>query len=134
DFFQNPTVLYNGLIAPMANLQFSGVVWYQGESDIDIRSRYCKIMKSLIADWRQTFDNPMLPFYIVELADFLHPSDTGGRAAWQQMRDAQRQAAEETDRAYWIKNGDIGEWNDIHPRDKKTPGRRTAEAILNTPQ
>ena len=134
DFFQNPTVLYNGLIAPMANLQFSGVVWYQGESDIDIRSRYCKIMKSLIADWRQTFDNPILPFYIVELADFLHPSDTGGRAAWQQMRDAQRQAAEETDRAYWIKNGDIGEWNDIHPRDKKTPGRRTAEAILNTPQ
>lgn len=134
DFFQNPTTLYNGLIAPMARLPFRGVVWYQGESDVDIRHRYCGLMKSLIADWRDTFDNPQLQFYIVELADFLHPSDTGGRAAWQQMRDAQRQAAEETDRAYWIKNGDIGEWNDIHPRDKKTPGRRTAEAILSTPR
>ncbi|MDE5727384.1 MAG: sialate O-acetylesterase, partial [Duncaniella sp.] len=56
--------------------------------------------------------------------------DTGGRAAWQEMRDAQKRAAEETDHARWIKNGDIGEWNDIHPRDKKTPGRRTARAIL----
>lgn len=134
DFFQNPTTLYNGLIAPMAHLPFRGVVWYQGESDIDLRNRYCNLMKALIADWRDTFGNPRLPFYIVELADFLHPSDTGGRAAWQQMRDAQRRAAEETDRAYWIKNGDIGEWNDIHPRDKKTPGRRTAESILTTPE
>lgn len=134
DFFQNPTTLYNGLIAPMARLPFRGVVWYQGESDVDIRDRYCTLMKSLIADWRDTFEDPQLPFYIVELADFLHPSDTGGRAAWQQMRDAQRQAAEETDRAWWIKNGDVGEWNDIHPRDKKTPGTRTAEAILASPK
>lgn len=134
DFFQNPATLYNGLIAPMAPLPFRGVVWYQGESDIDIRNAYCGLMKTLIADWRETFEDPSLPFYIVELADFLHPSDTGGRNAWQQMRDAQRRAAEETDRAYWIKNGDVGEWNDIHPRDKKTPGRRTAEAILATPR
>lgn len=134
DFFQNPTTLYNGLIAPMVRLPFRGVVWYQGESDIDIRNRYCDIMKSLIADWRNSFGNPEMPFYIVELADFLHPSDTGGRNAWQEMRDAQRRAAEETPRAYWIKNGDIGEWNDIHPRDKKTPGKRTADAIINTPR
>ena len=133
DFFQNPSTLYNGLIAPMASLPFRGVVWYQGESDVDIRNQYCELMKALIADWRDTFANPGLPFYIVELADFLHPSDTGGRSAWQEMRDAQRRAAEETDRAYWIKNGDIGEWNDIHPRDKKTPGKRTAQAILATP-
>lgn len=134
DFFNNPTTLYNGLIAPMAKLPFRGVIWYQGESDIDIRNSYWDIMKTLIADWRSTFNDQGLPFYIVELADFLHPSNTGGRAAWQEMRDAQRKAAEETERAYWIKNGDIGEWNDIHPRDKKTPGKRTAEAILNTPE
>ncbi len=133
DFFQNPTVLYNGLIGPMVHLPFRGVVWYQGESDVDIRNQYCDLMKTLIADWRETFDDPTLPFYIVELADFLHPSNTGGRAAWQEMRDAQRRAAEETDNAWWIRNGDIGEWNDIHPRDKKTPGRRVADAILATP-
>ncbi len=130
DFFQTPTVLYNGLISPFVNMSFRGVVWYQGESDVDIRSQYKDLMKTLIADWRESFANPTLPFFIVELADFLHPSDQGGRRAWQEMRDAQRMAAEETTDAYWIKNGDVGEWNDIHPRDKKTPGTRTATAIL----
>lgn len=130
DFFQTPTVLYNGLISPFVNMPFRGVVWYQGESDVDIRSQYKDLMETLIADWRKSFNNPDMPFFIVELADFLHPSDKGGRAAWQEMRDAQRLAAEETPNAYWIKNGDVGEWNDIHPRDKKTPGTRTADAIL----
>ncbi len=130
DFFQTPTVLYNGLISPFVNMSFRGVVWYQGESDVDIRSQYKDLMKTLIADWRESFANPTLPFFIVELADFLHPSDQGGRRAWQEMRDAQRMAAEETTDAYWIKNSDVGEWNDIHPRDKKTPGIRTATAIL----
>lgn len=129
DFFQSPTVLYNGLIAPMTKFPFKGVVWYQGESDVDIRKEYKNMMKSLIADWRVKTGNESLPFYIVELADFLHPSDTGGRAAWQEMRDAQRMAAEETADAYWIRNGDIGEWNDIHPLDKRTPARRVVEAM-----
>ncbi len=130
DFFQNPTVLYNGLIAPMADLPFRGVVWYQGESDVDINDTYADLMKALISDWRRTFGNQQLPFYIVELADFLHPSNVAGRAEWQKMRDAQRRAADETNGAKWILNSDNGEWNDIHPLDKKTPGTRVAEAIL----
>ncbi len=71
-----------------------------------------------------------MPFYIFELADFLHPSDIGGRKAWQEMRESQKQASEETDNAYWIKNGDLGEWNDSHPGDMKTPGIRVAKPIL----
>lgn len=131
DFFQSPSVLYNGLITPFVNMPFRGVVWYQGESDVDIRGEYTDLMTTLIGDWRNTFSDSSLPFYIVELADFLHPSDKGGRGAWQEMRDAQKKAAEITPRTRWIKNGDIGEWNDIHPRDKKTPGKRVADAILD---
>lgn len=130
DFFQTPSVLYNAMIEPMVKLPFRGVVWYQGESDVDIRNEYAQLLKSLIADWRESFGDDAMPFYIVELADFLHPSDTYGRRSWQEMRDAQRRAAEETPGATWIKNGDIGEWNDIHPRDKKTPGTRVADKII----
>ncbi|MDE6337297.1 MAG: sialate O-acetylesterase, partial [Muribaculaceae bacterium] len=133
DFFQTPTVLYNGLIAPMLNFPFRGVVWYQGESDVDIRNEYTALMKSLMNDWRDKFDDEQLPFFIVELADFLHPSDTYGRKSWQEMREAQRKAADETPEAWWILNGDVGEWNDIHPRDKKTPGTRVAAKILENP-
>lgn len=132
DFFQTPSALYNGLIAPMVNFPFRGVVWYQGESDVDNRAEYTALLKSLVADWRAKLGNEDLPFYIVELADYLHPSDTRGRAAWQEMRDAQRRAAEETPGVYWIKNGDVGEWNDIHPLDKKTPGTRVAAKIRET--
>lgn len=134
DFFQTPSVLYNGLIAPFVNLPFRGVVWYQGESDVDIRQEYTALLKSLMADWRNSLDDPQLPFFIVELADFLHPSDTYGRQSWQEMRDAQHRAADETTDAYWIKNGDIGEWNDIHPRDKKTPATRVADAMMAHPR
>lgn len=133
DFFQTPSVLYNGLISPVLNFPYRGVVWYQGESDIDNRGEYDRLMKSLIADWRAKRGDALLPFYIVELADFLHPNDKGGRQAWQEMRDAQRKAAEETAEAWWIQNGDVGEWNDIHPRDKKTPGDRVAQKILENP-
>lgn len=130
DMFQTPSVLYNGLIAPMAHIPFRGAVWYQGESDVDNHTTYASMLKTLMADWRSTFGNPSLPFYIIELADYLHPSDTQGRHDWHQMREAQRQAAEQTSGAHWIKNRDTGEWNDIHPLDKKTPATRTAEAIL----
>lgn len=133
DFFQTPSVLYNGLISPMLNFPFRGVVWYQGESDVDNRDEYASLMKSLMADWREKLNDPDLPFFIVELADFLHPSDIEGRRSWEEMRKAQREAAEQTPAARWIQNGDVGEWNDIHPRDKKTPGRRVAEKIRENP-
>lgn len=131
DFFQTPSVLYNGLITPFVNIPFRGVVWYQGESDVDIREEYQDLLMTMMNDWRKTFAEETLPFYIVELADFLHPSDTGGRRAWQEMRDAQKAAAEATPGAFWIKNGDIGEWNDIHPLNKKTPATRVVDTMLH---
>lgn len=133
DFFQTPSVLYNSMIHPLAHLPFRGVVWYQGESDVDIRFEYASLLKSLITDWRATFSDEELPFYIVELADFLHESDVNGRKSWQEMRESQRKAADESASAWWVRNGDIGEWNDIHPRDKKTPGIRVATKILEHP-
>jgi sialate O-acetylesterase len=129
--FNYPTVLYNGMIAPLLNVPVQGVVWYQGESDVDIRYEYADLLKTMINDWRTAFNNPELPFYVVELADFLHPSDIGGRKAWAEQRQAQAEACEATTRATLIHNSDTGEWNDIHPKDKKTPALRIVEAILN---
>jgi sialate O-acetylesterase len=127
--FNYPTVLYNGMIAPLLNIPVQGVVWYQGESDVDIRDEYAGLLTTMIYDWRRAFNNDSLPFYIVELADFLHPSDVGGRTAWAEQRAAQAAACEAVDGATLIRNSDVGEWNDIHPKDKKTPARRIAEAI-----
>lgn len=130
-FCYKPVCLYNAMIAPLRNLRFSGVVWYQGESNVGRRHEYARLLTLMMADWREKFDDPDLPFYIVELADFLHPSDKGGRAAWAEMRQQQAKAAEMTEGAVLIPNSDLGEWNDIHPLDKKTPGKRIVEAVMN---
>lgn len=129
-----PAVLYNGMISPVIGYPVSGAVWYQGESNVGRSNQYPALLKTMMADWRKASGDADMPFYIVELADFLHKDDRGGRAAWQTMRERQAQAAEETPGAVLVRNSDLGEWNDIHPLDKKTLGRRVAEKILSDKQ
>ncbi len=127
-----PVVLHDAMIAPLYNLPVAGAVWYQGESNVGNRKEYAPKLKAMMADWRKGFGRPELPFYIVELADFLHPSDKNGRAAWAEMRRHQGQVAESDPHATLIRNSDLGEWNDIHPLDKKTLGKRVADAVEPT--
>lgn len=129
-----PAVLYNGMISPVIGYPVRGAVWYQGESNVGRSNQYPALLKTMMADWRKASGDADMPFYIVELADFLHKDDRGGRAAWQTMRERQAQAAEETPGAVLVRNSDLGEWNDIHPLDKKTLGRRVAEKIRSDKQ
>jgi sialate O-acetylesterase len=133
-FNYKPVGLYNSMIAPIERFAFNGVVWYQGESNVSNRNEYADMLTTLIADWRTHFADEELPFYIVELADFLSHDDVGGRKAWAEMRTEQAKAAERNERTTLIKNSDLGEWNDIHPLDKKTLGNRVAEAAWNDMQ
>lgn len=125
-----PAVLYNAMIHPIINYPVNGVVWYQGESNVDTRNSYTYMLKTLMDSWRADFNDRDMPFYIVELADFLHKDDRGGRAAWAEMRRNQAEAAKSTHNAYLVPNSDLGEWNDIHPLDKKTVGHRVVEAVI----
>lgn len=129
-----PCVLYNGMISPVIGYPVRGAVWYQGESNVGRSNQYPALLETMIADWRKASGDADMPFYIVELADFLHKDDRGDRAAWQTMRERQAEAAEETPGATLVRNSDLGEWNDIHPLDKKTLGQRVAEKILSDSQ
>lgn len=131
-FCYKPVCLYNAMIAPLQNYGIRGVLWYQGESNVDRRNEYAALLTAMIADWCSTFDKPELPFYIVELADFLSKDDVGGRQAWAEMRKEQAKVAETNRNTRLIRNSDLGEWNDIHPLDKKTLGQRAAESALET--
>ena len=131
-FCYKPVCLYNAMIAPLQNYGIRGVLWYQGESNVDRRNEYAALLTAMIADWRSTFGNPELPFYIVELADFLSRDDVSGRQAWAEMRKEQAKVAETNRNTRLIHNSDLGEWNDIHPLDKKTLGQRAAESALET--
>lgn len=129
-FYYKPVCLYNAMIHPLRNLRFSGALWYQGESNVERRNEYTDLLCRMIQNWRETFNDQDLPFYIVELAEFLHESDVQGREAWEEMRQQQAKAAKESGNAVLIRNKDLGEWNDIHPLDKKTLGQRIAKEAL----
>lgn len=125
-----PIVLYDAMIAPLFKYPVEGVVWYQGESNVANRELYFDMLSAMMSDWRKGYGREDLPFYIVELADFLHPSDIGGRKAWAEMREQQAKVAASDSHATLIRNSDLGEWNDIHPLDKKTLGGRVADEVL----
>lgn len=128
--FQNmPLGLYNGMIAPLLNYQFTGVVWYQGESNVGKWKEYSSLLVSLMNDWRSKFGNAQLPFYIIELASFMSP-DNPGKFAWGKLQEQQADAVSKVSNATLIENSDTGEWNDIHPLDKKTAAGRLVEAVL----
>ena len=133
-FCYKPICLYNAMIAPLKNYNVRGVIWYQGESNVDRRNEYAALLTAMIADWRRTFGNAELPFYIVELADFLSKDDVRGRQAWTEMRKEQARVAETNTHTRLIRNSDLGEWNDIHPLDKKTLGNRVAESAWKDSQ
>ncbi|WP_426060904.1 sialate O-acetylesterase [Hymenobacter sp. B1770] len=122
-----PGVLFNGMIAPVLPYAIKGVLWYQGESNTGHPQDYQALMTSLIADWRKHFGQPKLPFLYVQLANFMAAKPEPGESGWAAVRDAQRRtlAVPHTGMAV---NTDAGEWNDIHPLDKQTPGHRLALA------
>lgn len=125
-----PTLAHNGMVQPLQGLGLRGVIWYQGESNVPRAARYAASFKALIADWRWQFGQPALPFYFVQLASFLPLADnTLAGSAWAELREAQAQALTlpHTGMAVAI---DIGDADDIHPRNKQEVGRRLALLAL----
>jgi sialate O-acetylesterase len=122
-----PEGLYNAMIAPLLNYKIKGVIWYQGESNADRPADYSKLLSALINDWRKNWNEDNLPFLVVQLPNFMEAKDQPSESGWAMLREAQLKALAlpNTGMAVTI---DIGEWNDIHPLDKKDVGKRVALA------
>ena len=122
-----PMGLFNGMIAPLLRLPFRGVLWYQGEANADDPVSYAELFSSLIADWRRRAGRDDLPFLFVQLPLFGEPQANAESSAWARLRQAQASALRlpSTGMAAAL---DLGEWNDLHPLNKKEVGRRLALA------
>lgn len=119
------TTLYNAILYPLAPYAISGVVWYQGESNTSNPTPYTDLLRKMMGNWRTLWNNPKLPFCIVQLANFMEPSELPQPdSKWAQLREAQRCVAINdpyTDLAITI---DLGETMDIHPLRKKEVAER----------
>ncbi|MCF2948547.1 sialate O-acetylesterase [Paraglaciecola aquimarina] len=115
--------LYNAMLHPLLPYVSKGVIWYQGESNANEHALYHDLFSAMITNWRTRANNPNLAFLFVQLAAFQQPSDLQPKSGWAYLRDAQREtlALDNTGMAVAI---DVGNPNDIHPRNKQDVGHR----------
>src|SRR5207302_9014279 len=114
-----PTVLYNGMIAPIVPFGVQGTIWYQGESNAGNPWQYRALFPAMISDWRKHWsaanaDEKDSPFLFVQLANYMarQPQPVQDDAGWPGLREAQHMtlALPNTGEAVII---DIGQGNDI---------------------
>ncbi|OPZ27242.1 MAG: Glycosyl hydrolases family 2, sugar binding domain [Lentisphaerae bacterium ADurb.BinA184] len=123
-----PSVLYNGMIAPLLPFPIKGAIWYQGESNAGQPGLYQTLLPTLIADWRSRFKAGDFAFLIVQLANFTPKVAEPVQSGWAELREAQTMTVERVPRTGLAVAIDIGEANDIHPRNKQDVGKRLALA------
>ena len=114
-----PTVLYNGMIAPLLPYAIRGVIWYQGEANIRREQQYRSLFPTTIADWRRAWGQD-LPFLFVQIAPF--------REMTPELREAQLLTWQQTPKTAMVVTTDCGDANDIHPPHKQPVGARLALA------
>lgn len=150
-----PSGLYNSMVAPFLTMPVRGFLWYQGCSNVGRAVQYESLFQTLILDWQARFnknsevapfskpqpqdnrrrwmqntESKTLPFYFVQLANYLQRKDVQPQSGWAALRDVQRKA-QKLDGVGMMVNIDIGMANDIHPKNKQEVGRRLALLALN---
>ncbi len=125
-----PSALYNAMVAPLVGYGIKGFLWYQGESNAGRPSIYESLQKAQIKDWRTKWRDDSLPFLFVQLPGFMEMNYLPEESNWAVMRHAQLKSLDVPNTAMAVAI-DLGEWNDIHPDNKKDVGERLALAAFN---
>ncbi len=123
---QQPTTLYNGMVAGLAGYAMRGAIWYQGEANHGEGMLYAKKMEALIAGWRQAWGIGEFPFLYVQIAPFQYGEDLGVLPKFWVAQSA----ALAIPHTGMVVTNDIGTLTDIHPRNKQEVGRRLALLAL----
>lgn len=116
--------IYDGMIEPLMPFGIKGAIWYQGESNEARAEQYGLLMPTMIRAWRERWGEGNFPFGIIQLPNYRAVKAEPEEAPWSFIREAQRQTAMKTANTGLIVTIDIGEANDIHPKNKVDVGKR----------
>ncbi|MCS3869600.1 sialate O-acetylesterase [Chryseobacterium ginsenosidimutans] len=119
-----PTGLYNAMLNPLTQYPIKAILWYQGESNTAKPQEYGDLLSTMILDWRNKWNQKDLPFFIVQLANFMEAKSQPTESNWAELREQQRKVSQTVQNTGLAVTIDIGEWNDIHPLNKKEVGKR----------
>lgn len=125
----NNSLLYNAMINPIVQLPIKGSIWYQGESNTHQATNYRTLFPTLITDWREKWGYEF-PFYWVQLANYMKKDKEPQESQWAELREAQSSALSLPCTGQ-VTTIDIGEADDIHPRNKQDVGLRLALIALS---
>lgn len=127
-----PSLLYNAMINPLVPYAIQGVLWYQGEANVNRAEQYKKAFPLMIKDWRKKWNEGDFPFYFVQLSTF---NEFGGNSnigsKWAELREAQTYTLQTVANTGMAVTTDIGNAKDIHPTNKQDVGKRLAAIALN---
>ncbi|HEX7297331.1 MAG TPA: sialate O-acetylesterase [Pyrinomonadaceae bacterium] len=124
----NPSVLYNAMIAPLVSFPIRGVIWYQGESNAGRAYQYRTLLPAMISSWRAAWRNDF-PFYFVQLPNWRAQKADPDESDWAELREAQLMTLRERNTGMAI-TIDLGDELDLHPKNKVDVGRRLAALAL----
>ena len=121
--------LFNGMVHPIIPYAIRGVIWYQGESNTSRAYQYRTTFPLLISDWRKQWKQGDFPFYFCQLPNYRPKASMPGESYLAELREAQSLALKlpNTGQAVTI---DVGEADNLHPRNKKDVGERLALIAL----
>ncbi|PMD99288.1 sialate O-acetylesterase [Siphonobacter sp. BAB-5405] len=125
-----PAALFNAMVAPILPYAIKGFCWYQGETNAGQSQLYAQLLPALIQDWRRLWQQESLPFLYVQLPGYMDYQYLPAESNWASMREAQLKTLSVPHTAMAVAI-DLGEWNDIHPDNKKDVGERLAQTALN---
>jgi sialate O-acetylesterase len=125
NFYNTNNVNYNAMIAPVIPYSIRGFLWYQGENNASRFKQYAELQPMLIDDWRVRWQQGYLPFLFVQLANYKERSaEPVDKDEWAAFRDAQTSTLHRSQNTAMACAIDIGEGNDIHPKNKQEVGKR----------
>ena len=125
-----PSLLFNAMVNPLIPFAFEGVLWYQGETNAWRAQQYKKAFPLLINDWRKKWNQGNFPFYFVQISSFNETNGNSNNGSmWAELREAQTQTLKLPNTGMCVTT-DIGDPNDIHPKNKQDVGKRLAAIAL----
>ncbi|MFI1772374.1 sialate O-acetylesterase [Thalassobellus citreus] len=128
-----PSLLYNAMIYPLIPYAFEGVLWYQGEANVNRAEQYKKAFPLMIEDWRTKWSQGDFPFYFVQLSSYdeFGGDNSNKGSKWAELREAQSYTLQTVSNTGMCVTTDIGNAKDIHPINKQDVGKRLAAIALN---
>lgn len=126
-----PAAVWNGLVNPVVPVAMKGVIWYQGESNAGRAEQYRSLMRGLIQGWRDVWQQGDFPFIQVQLTSFRAPATQPSQPSdWAELRESQALVCRDLPNVGMVCITDVGDQQDIHPKDKQTVGYRLAQVAL----